>query len=121
MALETLQNVKEIGGFKVAELNEAIPREEWLELIKSKFVVVSHANNTIHFKIQNRPIKEVGVNGCQVDTLIHAAMIILKGLNDKYPCPENEKAIDYLWDAITELENRTKDRQARGVEGTSQA
>lgn len=132
MALETLKNVKEIGGFQVRtdrdiqrifhngnrRLLEAPNWEEW----RSKHpIIVDHLSNTISFKIQNGPIKEVGVNGCQVDTLIHAAMEILKGLNDQFPCKENEAAIDYLFDAITELENRKKDREQRGVEGTSQA
>jgi hypothetical protein len=60
-----------------------------------------------------------GVNGCQVDTLIHAALIMLKGLNAKVGCVENDNAINKLEMALHWLGQRTIDRQQRGVEGTS--
>jgi len=82
---------------------------------------VMHFSNSILFKIQNGPIKEHGVNGCQVDTLIHAAKMILEGFNKKFPCRENSVAITKLDESIMWLEKRTKDREARKVEGTSQA
>ena len=135
MALQTLKDVKEIGGFPVIvmdELREKYPDKfnesgamdyKWFEkeIRPFNFIYVRHDVNSIAFTLQNNPIKEVGVNGCQVDTIIYAAMEILKGLNKNFPCAENEKAIDYLYDAVTELENRKKNREQRGVEGTSQA
>ena len=124
MALETVKDVNEIGGYKVSHglnIDSIKTMEELNDWYNSRPVRINHDLNEITFRIQNGPIKEVGVNGCQVDTLIHAAMEILKGLNDQFPCKENEAAIDYLFDAITELENRKKDREARGVEGTSNA
>ena len=66
-------------------------------------------------------MKENGVNGCQVDTLVEAARIIIEKLNDKFPCPENELAIASLNDAIGFLKARKANREARGVEGLSQA
>jgi hypothetical protein len=111
MALETLKGVTEIGGFKVIETNWKHPSPSYIE--------VNHVTNSILFKIQNGPIKENGVNGCQVDTLIHAALQIIGKLNAKYPCRENARACAYLTHAVDELKNRTKDREARGVEGTS--
>lgn len=113
MALETLKGVTEIGGFEVHEYcydqEEAYP----------SFVQLDQQDNTITFKIQNGPIKENGVNGCQVDTLIHAARHIIHELNKKYPCAENVSANTYLRHALECLEKRTADREARGVEGTS--
>lgn len=113
MALETLKGVKEIGGFKVVELEEfAVKRPE-------EFIVVNHINNGISFKIQDGPIKEVGLNGVQVDTLIQTAKIIVEGLDKKFPCNENKQAILHLYCALRWLEKRKKDREKRGVEGTS--
>lgn len=133
MALETLQNVKEIGGFNVIcmdKLREQYPEKfnesgavdyKWFEaeIRPHNFVYVRHDVNSISFTLQNGPIKEVGVNGCQVETIIHAAKMMIEGLNLKVPCRENAVAITKLDEAIMWLEKRTKDRQARGVEGTS--
>lgn len=110
MALETLKGVKEIGGLKVAES----PSEEG-------FIGIFHDENTIAFKIQNGPIKEDGVNGCQVDTIIEAAKLILEGLNKQFPCRENSLAITKLDEALHWLNARKKDREKRGVEGKSEA
>lgn len=60
-----------------------------------------------------------GINGCQVDTIIETAKKILEGLNAKFPSEYNKTAIDNLDLAIKALQQRTKDREARGVEGTS--
>lgn len=121
MALETLKDVKEIGGFAVAHVCEdmGISIPAYLSDV-SKPVVIDTDLNIIAFRIQNGPAKEVGVNGCQVDTLIHAARAIIVGLNKKFPCNENDLAIDRLTDAIEWLETRTKNRLARQVEGTNQ-
>ena len=105
MALETLEGVKEIGGFKVAHD------------VESEFVVVYHNNNGIYFKIQDGPIKEKGVNGCQVDTIIEAAKLIVTNLNKNFPCRENALAITKLDEALMWLRERKREREARGVEG----
>jgi len=60
-----------------------------------------------------------GVNGCQVDTLIHAAKLMLEGLNKQQHCIENDNAINKLEMAIYWLNERTKNRTERGVEGIS--
>ena len=123
MALETLKDVKEIGGYKVYGQSD-IPISEtaaWHdEYEKTHPIHIDHNNNAISFKLQSAPIKEVGVNGCQVDTLIHAARIIIEGLNKKFPSKWNDRAIQNLWNAIYSLEDRKQEREARGVEGTSQ-
>ena len=133
MALETLKGVTEIGGFPVIvmdELREKFPDKfnesgsmdyEWFEkdIRPNYFVYVRHDVNSISFTLQSAPIGEVGVNGCQVETLIHAALIMLKGLNAEVGCVENDNAINKLEVALHWLGERTKDRQQRGVEGTS--
>jgi len=120
MGLDTLREIKTIGGFPVYS-DEEIADGKWSDVDPKFAVCVHHGDNTISFRLQNGPVKVNGVNGCQVDTLILAAGAILTGLNEKFPCSANEIAIDHLKKAVIALEERTKDREARGVEGTNQA
>lgn len=118
--IETLKDVKTIGGFEVCEIPTGdMPHPEYIKLTEGKFILHNLDKNRITFQIQNGPIKEAGVNGCQVDTLIEAAFTILKGLNLKVPCQHNVDALDYLDRALVCLETRRHDRLARGVEGES--
>lgn len=119
MALETLKGVKEIGGFEVAD--KLFTELQIATMHFPPAIFINHRANTITFKLQNGPIKEVGVNGCQVDTIIEAAKLIIEGLNEKYPCDENRDVIHFLHRALGSLAHRTADREERGVEGTSQA
>lgn len=135
MALETLKDVKTIGGFDVVvmdELREKHPDKfnksgsmdyEWFEkdIRPHNFVYIRNDKNSIAFTIQKGPIKEVGVNGCQVDTIIETAKLIIEGLNKKFSCRENAVAITKLDEALMWLDRRTKNRERRGVEGTSKS
>ncbi|MBL1322212.1 MAG: hypothetical protein COA63_014305 [Methylophaga sp.] len=135
MALETLLGVKYIGGFAVAVMDdlkktnpELFPNDTMqmdYKIFERDFrpnfpIQIRHDKNSISFTIQNDPIKENGINGCQVNTIFEAGLKILEGLNDKYPCRENAIAITKFQEGIMWLEERTKDRETRGVEGTNQ-
>ena len=85
------------------------------------FIYVRNDVNSLAFTIQNGPVKENGVNGCQVDTVIHAAAHIIRELNKNFPCAENEEALRCLAGAIDALESRKKNREKRGVEGLNKA
>jgi len=131
MALETLRGVMDLGGFGIVvmdELREKFPEKfnesgamdyKWFEAeIRPKcFIYVRNDVNSIAFTIQNGPVKEFGVNGCQVDQIIEAAKKILEGLNKNVPSRETSSAITKLDEALMWLDKRTKDRIARGVEG----
>lgn len=131
MALETLKGVEEIDGFKVVvmdELRDKYPEKfnesgsmdyKWFEkdIRPHNFIYVRHDVNSLSFTIQNGPIKEKGINGCQVDTIIAAAKVILEGLNRTFPCDANKWACEDLQSALLHLEKRKKDRESRGVEG----
>ena len=133
MALNTLKGVTEIGGFPVIvmdELRDKYPDKfnesgamdyKWFEkdIRPNYFVYVRHDVNSISFTLQSAPIGEAGVNGCQVDTLIEAAKLMLERLNSKLSCRENAIAITKLDEALMWLNERTKKRIKRGVEGTS--
>ncbi|MEA1998221.1 MAG: hypothetical protein U9N61_02695 [Euryarchaeota archaeon] len=109
MALETLRDVDKIGGYGVAH-----------KPTDAGYIDIDYPLNRIAFTIQNSPIKEVGVNGCQVDTIIEAARIIIEKLDEEYPHPENKNVLHHLDFALGALQARTMDRESRGVEGTSQ-
>ena len=116
MALETLKNYKEIGGFKVFHVTDDTP---WTH-DPAYPIVIDHRENILMFKIQNGPIKENGVNGCQVDTAILTCSHVIDGLNKKFACSENPKALHHLEKALEQLDKRTRRREQRGIEGTNQ-
>jgi len=117
MALETLEDINKIDKFEVRHIGNDLKMEE----SENPFIIVNDDENTIKFKIQKDPIKEVGVNGCQVGTIIAVARTIIKGLNDQFPCEENIETIMHLDKALEWLKKRTANRVTRGVEGTNQA
>lgn len=113
MALETLNGVKNINGVDIAHLPAAIPKEEYLELIKNKFIIHGEENNTLIFKIQNGPIKENGINGCQVTDIIAVTKFIYEELNNSYPSTENTVSIALLKQVLALQELRTENREQR--------
>lgn len=68
---------------------------------------------------QNGPINEVGVNGLTHEVLI---AIVADRMRDfqrgLYACRENAIALTKLDEALLWLDKRTRDREARAVEGT---
>lgn len=135
MALETLRGIKKIGDFDLIvmdDLREQYPEKfnesgamdwQWFEkdIRPNHFIYVRHDKNSLSFTIQNGPIKENGVNGCQVDEIIAAAKVIIEGLNAKFPCRENSMVVTKLDEALMWLHRRKRDREARNVEGLSKA
>jgi hypothetical protein len=79
------------------------------------FIIVT--DDGVFFKGQRGPIKEVGVNGCQIDDLITFALGTIQTFNKKFPCRENSLTITDLESALNWLERRRRNREARGVEG----
>lgn len=134
MCLETLEGVESIGGFEVVcmdDLRFLFPEKfnesgamDWhwfeAEIRPRKHIFLRKDKNSLSFTLQNGPIKEVGVNGCQIETVIEAAKIIIERLNQKFPCYENVRAMEGLSDALIALADRKAKREARGVEGKSE-
>lgn len=109
MALETLKNIQQINGVPVKRVTWNQPKENFIE--------VNDDHNAITFKIQNGPIKEVGQNGCQVDEMVATTLLMVQGLNQKFPCEENVRAMASLYEAQCWLRQRKVMRTKRGVEG----
>jgi hypothetical protein len=118
MALETLKEFNEINGFEVRRCCEdmGIPIPMYLAGSPAPIYIDDDAN-IIGFRIQKGQIKENGVNGCQLDTLIETARLMILSLNKKFHSVHNTEALVHLNRALDALERRKIDRIARGVEG----
>lgn len=66
---------------------------------------------------QDGTIPDVGRNGCQVEDVLFVCLHRLKYLNSEMSCRENSIAITKIQEAILWLNERTRDREARKVEG----
>lgn len=131
MALETLKNVTEINGQQIVVMDDLRAKHperftetgamdhKWFEetIRPNAFIYVRHDKNSLSFTLQNGPIKEVGVNGCQVVDIIAVAKHIIEQLNARFPCRENAITITKLDEALMWQDLRTNDRQRRAVEG----
>jgi len=72
---------------------------------------------TAHF--QKGPIGEADVNGISIEALLAICEDRLKGFQSgEYANRENALALTHIQDAMHWLHHRTRDRVARGVEGT---
>ena len=67
---------------------------------------------------QNGPIKEYGVNGVTQETLLAVVIDRLRNFQaGPFACAANAMALHHIEAALELLQQRTKDRIARGVEG----
>ena len=72
-------------------------------------------------RFQNGPIQEAGVNGISNEALLAIVEDRLLGFQSgQYACRENAIALTKIQEAMMWLQKRTRDRMARGVEGTSE-
>jgi hypothetical protein len=77
--------------------------------------------STVSFKIQSGPVKEFGVNGCQIDDVLAWTREKIDEFNRAFPCRENSVAITKIDEAMLWLMKRKLDRQNREVEGHNKA
>ena len=85
-------------------------------LRKSPDIEIDHDNDVISFKIIGPPGTEDRSGGQWTD-MLEVGLHVLKYLNDKYPCREDKETIYHLERALEFQAHRTKDREARAVEG----
>lgn len=71
----------------------------------------------VTFVIQSGPVKEFGVNGCQIDDVIKWAKSRIEEFNKSFPCRENSMVVTKLDEALLWLLKRKLDREFREVEG----
>ena len=80
--------------------------------------VVRHDRQTSAIYWQSNVVSVVGRNGFQPQELLELVAERLRGLNAVVPSRETSLAITKIEEAILWLDERTRDRIARGVEGT---
>ena len=133
MALEVLKGITQVNGKQLIvmdDLREKHPERftetgamdhVWFEetIRPNAFIYVRNDKNSLSFTLQNGPVKENGVNGCQIIDIVAAAKLLIEEHNKKFPSRENAMVITKLDEAILWDMKRTKDREARNVEGTS--
>ena len=61
------------------------------------------------------------VDGTTLEEMLRVSIARLTELNNKFPCRENSIAITKMQEALLWLNERTRDRVARGVEGQHEA
>lgn len=81
------------------------------------YQLIAGAGRHTDLEFQNGTIPDVGVNGVTNEALLAVLIHRLNHLNGKFPCRQNSLAITKLEEAAMWLEQRTKEREARGVEG----
>ena len=73
-----------------------------------------------NIQFQNGPIQESGVNGISGEALLAIVEDRLIGFQSgPFACRENAVALTKIQEAMMWLQKRTRDRMARGVEGTN--
>lgn len=71
-------------------------------------------------RFQNGPIQEVGVNGISGEAVLAIVVDRLRSFQaGPFSCRENALALTKLEESLMWLQKRTRDRIARGVEGTN--
>lgn len=71
-------------------------------------------------EFQCGPVKEVGINGATNEALLSILIHRTKILDANFPSEDNKHAIKHMEYALEHFNNRTKDRQNRGVEGKNE-
>jgi hypothetical protein len=77
----------------------------------------------VNLRFQDGPIqKPEDINGISNEALLAVVIHRMRGFQSgPFPCRENAIALTKLEEALMWLQKRTRDRLARGVEGTNQA
>ncbi len=74
-----------------------------------------------NISFQKGPIQEAGINGISGEALLAIVIDRLRCFQaGPYSCRDNAVALTHCEEALMWLQKRTRDRLARGVEGTSQ-
>ena len=125
-----MDKMRAIQSHKVNEANDAIEitaddRDEkngnashYYELAYPE-AVSPECTTRLGIRFQHGPIKEAGVNGITNEALLAVLIDRMQGFQSgPYACRENACALTKLEEARHWLLARTRERMARGVEGT---
>ena len=96
MPLEDLKKTDIVGGFFTGHIKDN----------GGPFILIDHVDSRISFKLQDGPVEEKGVNGCQIDQLVQVAMQLMIGRDPELTDEFNMSAIGSLKECMAHLENR---------------
>lgn len=83
---------------------------------------ITRGPSSIKIVFQDGPVQEVGFNGISNESLVAIVIDRMRGFQSgQFACRENALALTNLEQAMMWLQKRTRDRMARGVEGTHKA
>jgi hypothetical protein len=123
VAINSLKGVKYIDGHKVMTNDERpldsegnVDWEAFDEMRNEYPICIDHEKDMISIKMMTEPVSKGG-SGAQLTTLVTAGSMILKYLNNKFSCRENSITATKWEEGLMWQEKRTKDREARNVEG----
>lgn len=68
---------------------------------------------------QEGPFVEAGPNGSMPEQPVRALLHRIEDLDQALPCPQNRKIIEHLNAILGLFDERTRERNARGVLGTT--
>jgi len=111
MSLKALMGVKYINGNKVKHTSR------YSKANSKEFIKVDQNFSTLTFKLQSEPIREIGVDGCNVEDVIEIARILVANLPGKGH-KTTVMATVRLGEAIGFLEQYRAERVDEGKEGT---
>ena len=126
--------MRELTSHKCTALNEVLKihvlDEPWQGNACHKYTIFVpnddfndelNASVVCNIEFQNGPIQEAGVNGISIEALLAVVEDRLLGFQSgPFSCRENAIALTKIQEALLWLGKRTRDRVARGVEGTMQ-
>ena len=126
--------MRELTSHRVNGLNEALrvvaidgpgpgnaSHQYEIHADESKVTLADGVTVSCVMQFQNGPIQEAGVNGISQEALLAIVEDRLIGFQSgPYACRENAVALTKLQECMMWLQKRTRDRVARGVEGTMQ-
>lgn len=85
-------------------------------------IKIAGIRGSYHINFQKGAIQEAGFNGLSGEALMAILIDRLRSFQaGPHHCRENALALTHLEESLMWLQKRTRDRLARGVEGTSQA
>jgi len=83
------------------------------------YMLTLEGQGSVRLYFQNGPLKEAGVNGISVESLLAVVIDRLEGFQSgKFACESNQAALDSTRGALHALLSRREDRQRREVLGT---
>ena len=129
--LDTNQNFRDITGHETNAANREIciaadppthgNASHQYHLIEQNTIGTEGINYLGVINFQRGPIKENGTNGVTNEALLAIVADRLRGFqSSEYSCRENAYALTKIEEALHWLHHRTRNREARGVEGTHQ-